>query len=139
MFRFTLSRKFIDFNEKNREKEMPFFGQDIMIKAEAKGPLTSKEYLAALASDHRLTQKEGIDLVLKQYKLDALIAPTGGPAWLTDWNQRRSFHRRLFISFCRAGYPHITVPAGFVSDCPSEFRFRFRLQRTKTLQSRLRV
>ncbi|HEU5133135.1 MAG TPA: amidase, partial [Pyrinomonadaceae bacterium] len=75
----------IAFNEKNSAREMPYFGQDIMIKAEAKGPLTSKPYLAALRKNHLLTRAQGIDAVMKKNRLDALVAPTGGPAWPTDW------------------------------------------------------
>src|SRR5262249_21497086 len=75
----------IDFNEKNRAKEMPYFGQDLLIKSQGKGPLTTKEYVDALANNHKLTREEGIDLVLQKNKLHALIAPTGGPAWITDW------------------------------------------------------
>src|SRR5205823_9644339 len=78
-------KEIIDFNEKHRDKEMPYFGQDIFVKAEAKGPLTTDDYLKALEKNHRLSQKEGIDAVMNTNKLDALIAPTGSPAWLTDW------------------------------------------------------
>jgi amidase len=69
----------IAFNEKNRSREMPYFGQDIMIKAEAKGPLTSKPYLQALRKNQLLTRAQGIDFVIKKNRLYALIAPTGGP------------------------------------------------------------
>jgi amidase len=78
-------KEIIDFNERNKEKEMPYFGQDLFLKAEAKGPLTSKEYTDALDANHRLAQKEGIDAVMDQFKLDAIVAPTGCPAWVTDW------------------------------------------------------
>jgi amidase len=73
-------REIIEFNERNREKEMPYFGQDLFIKAEAKGSLTEKEYLDALEKNHRLTRKEGIDAVMEKFQLDALVSPTGGPA-----------------------------------------------------------
>ena len=63
---------------------MPYFGQDMFLKAEAKGPLTDKEYLDALNNNLRLARQEGIDATMDKYKLDALVAPTGGPAWLTD-------------------------------------------------------
>ncbi len=75
----------IDFNERNREKEMPYFGQDMFVKAEAKGPLTTKEYVDALEANLRMACKEGIDKVMDKYKLDGLVAPTGGPAWITIW------------------------------------------------------
>jgi amidase len=76
----------IDFNEKNREKEMPYFGQDTFIKAEEKGPLTSQEYLDALSKNHHLARKEGIDATMDKNNLDALIAPTAGPpgSWITS-------------------------------------------------------
>src|SRR5207237_7690428 len=74
----------IAFNERNKEKEMPYFGQDLFLKAEAKGPLTTKEYLDALEKNHQLSRTQGIDAILDQFQLDALVAPTGGPAWITD-------------------------------------------------------
>jgi len=74
----------IEFNELNRSREMQYFGQDIFLKSEQKGPLSSKEYLDALALNHQLTRAEGIDFVMDKFKLDALVAPTGGPAWITD-------------------------------------------------------
>ncbi len=70
----------IEFNEQNRDREMPFFGQDILIAAQEKGPLTEKAYLDALANDHRYSRREGIDQVMDEHNLDAIIAPTGGPA-----------------------------------------------------------
>ena len=74
----------IEFNELNRGREMPYFGQDIFLKSEQKGPLSTKEYLDALALNRQLSRTEGIDFVMDKFKLDALVAPTGGPAWLTD-------------------------------------------------------
>ena len=74
----------IEFNDRNRQKEMPYFGQDLFLKAQAKGPLTDKEYVDALAKNHQLARTEGIDALMDKYKLDAIVAPTGGPAWLTD-------------------------------------------------------
>src|SRR4029077_11578569 len=74
----------IDFNNRNAQKEMPYFGQDIFIKSQEKGPLTAREYVDALEKNHRLTRTEGIDAVMGKNKLDALVAPTGSPAWLTD-------------------------------------------------------
>src|SRR5262249_22171220 len=66
----------IEFNRKNAEKEMPFFAQELFDQAQAKGPLTDKAYLDALAKDTRLSRKEGIDAVMDKFKLDALVAPT---------------------------------------------------------------
>src|SRR3989454_9972921 len=72
----------IEYNERHKDQEMPFFGQDIMIKAQAKGPLTEKAYLTALAKDRKLSREQGIDAAMNKNRLDALITPTGGPAWL---------------------------------------------------------
>lgn len=113
----------IAFNEKNRDREMPFFGQDIMIKAEAKGPLTSKPYLAALHKNHLLTRAQGIDAVMKKHQLDALVAPTGGPPWPTDWINGDHFTGGYSSASAVAGYPHITVPAGYVFGLPVGISF----------------
>jgi amidase len=113
----------IEFNEKNSDREMPFFGQDLFIKAEAKGPLTSKQYLAALQKNHLLTRAQGIDFVMKKNRLDALIAPTGGPAWSTDWINGDHFTGGYSSASAVAGYPHITVPAGYVFGLPVGISF----------------
>ena len=113
----------IAFNEKNRDREMPYFGQDTMIKAEAKGPLTSKPYLAALQKNHLLTRTQGIDAVMKKNQLDALVAPTGGPAWPTDWINGDHFTGGYSSASAIAGYPHITVPAGYVFGLPVGISF----------------
>jgi amidase len=113
----------IAFNEKNRDREMPYFGQDTMIKAEAKGPLTSKPYLAALRKNHLLTRTQGIDAIMKKHQLDALVAPTGGPAWPTDWINGDHFTGGYSSASAVAGYPHITVPAGYVFGLPVGISF----------------
>jgi len=113
----------IDFNEKNRDREMPYFGQDTMTKAEAKGPLTSKAYVAALSKNHLLTRTQGIDFVMKKNRLDALVAPTGGPAWPTDWINGDHFTGGYSSASAVAGYPHITVPAGYVFGLPVGISF----------------
>jgi amidase len=113
----------IEFNEKNRDREMPYFGQDIMIKAEAKGPLTSKAYLDALRKNHLLTRSQGIDLVMKKHRLDAMVAPTGGPPWPTDWINGDHFSGGYSSASAVAGYPHITVPAGYVFGLPVGISF----------------
>jgi amidase len=113
----------IKFNEKNREREMPFFGQDLFIKAQAKGPLTTDAYRRALARDHRLSRAEGIDAVLKKYRLDALVAPTGGPAWVTDLINGDHFSGGSSTPAAVAGYPNINVPAGFVFGLPVGISF----------------
>lgn len=116
-------KEVIDFNEKNREKELKYFGQDLFIKAEAKGPLTSKDYLEALQKNLELSRAKGIDFVLQDKKLDALIAPTGGPAWFTDWINGDHYTGGYSSASAVAGYPHITVPAGFVYGLPVGISF----------------
>jgi amidase len=103
----------IAFNERNHEKEMPYFGQDMFIKAEAKGPLTTKEYLDAMEANLRMARKEGIDAVMDKFKLDALVAPTGGPAWITDLVNGDNAAGQSSSGAAVAGYPSVTVPAGF--------------------------
>src|SRR3989449_659857 len=107
-------KEIIDFNEQYKDREMPYFGQDLFTKAQAKGPLTDKAYRDALAKNHRMSRKEGIDFVMDKNRLDALIAPTGGPAWTTDWINGDHFTGGYSTASAVAGYPHITVPAGFV-------------------------
>jgi len=116
-------KEIIEFNEKNRDKEMPYFGQDLLIKAEAKGPLTEKAYLEALKKNHEMARDQGIDFALAKDKLDALIAPTGGPAWPTDWINGDHFAGGYSTPSAVAGYPHITVPAGYVFGLPVGISF----------------
>jgi amidase len=116
-------KEIIDFNEKHSAKEMPYFGQDLFTKAEAKGPLTDKAYLKALKKDQEMSRDKGIDFVLRQNKLDALIAPTGGPAWPTDWINGDHFTGGYSTASAVAGYPHITVPAGYVFGLPVGISF----------------
>jgi amidase len=113
----------IAFNERNRDREMPYFGQDIMEKAQAKGPLTSKAYIAALHKNHLLTRTQGIDFIVKKHRLDALIAPTGGPPWPTDLLNGDHFSGGYSSASAVAGYPHITVPAGYVFGMPVGISF----------------
>ncbi len=113
----------IEFNEKNREKEMPYFGQDFFLKAEEKGPLSSKEYIDALEKNHQLARKEGIDATMEKHNLDALVGPTGGPAWLTDWVDGDHFGGGSSGAAAVAGYPNITVPAGFIFGMPVGISF----------------
>jgi amidase len=123
----------IDFNERNKAKEMPYFGQDLFIKAEAKGPLTEKEYLDALETSHRLSRREGIDAVMDKFQLDAIVAPTSGPAWLTDFLNGDHFGGGSSNAAAVAGYPDITVPAGFTSGLPVGISFFGRAWSEPTL------
>ena len=116
-------KEIIEFNDKHSDKEMPYFGQDLFTKAQAKGPLTDKAYLAALKKNHEMSRAQGIDLVLTKNKLDALIAPTGGPAWPTDWINGDHFTGGYSTASAVAGYPHITVPAGYVYGLPVGISF----------------
>ncbi|MGB8507944.1 MAG: amidase [Pyrinomonadaceae bacterium] len=123
----------IEFNEHNKEKEMPYFGQEIFLKAEAKGPLTDKAYKTALAKNQRLSRAEGIDAVMLKNKLDALIAPTGGPTWPTDLLGGDHFTGGYSTPSAVAGYPHITVPAGYVYGMPVGLSFIGRAWSEPTL------
>ena len=126
-------KSLIDFNDSNREKEMPYFGQDVFIKAEAKGPLTTKEYLDTLESNHRLSRKEGIDAIMDQHRLDAIMAPTAGPAWLTDLANGDHASGGSSNAAAVSGYPDITVPAGFVFGLPVGISFFGRAWSEPTL------
>ena len=113
----------IDFNEKNKDTEMPYFGQETFLEAQKKGPLTSKEYLDALSNNHRFSRAEGIDAIMNKEKLDAIIAPTGEPAWVTDLINGDHFTGGYSSPSAVAGYPHITVPAGMVFGLPIGISF----------------
>ncbi len=113
----------IEFNDRHKETEMPYFGQDLFLKAEARGSLTSKKYLDSLSKCHRLLRTEGIDLVMRRHKLDALVAPTDSPAWLTDLADGDHFLGGSSQAAAVAGYPSITVPAGFVFGLPIGISF----------------
>jgi amidase len=108
----------IKFNNEHKKTEMPYFGQELFLKAEARGPLTDKKYLDALATCHKLARKEGIDAVMAKHKLDALVSPTDAPAWMTDLVDGDHFLGGSSSAAAVAGYPHITVPAGFVFGLP---------------------
>ena len=123
----------IDFNEHNRQKEMPYFGQDLFIKSEGKGALTEKEYLDALAKNHQLARTEGIDALMDKHKLDAIVAPTGGPAWLTDLINGDHVAGGSSNAAAVAGYPNINVTAGFVSGLPVGISFFGRAWSEPTL------
>jgi amidase len=116
----------IKFNEENRKRVMPYFGQEAMEKSQKKGPLTGKRYLNALDKNHRLSRDEGIDVVMKEHGLNAIVCPSGGPAWMIDlvngdginsWDMDSTSYAAV------AGYPHITVPAGYIFGLPIGISF----------------
>jgi len=126
-------KEIIEFNERNHAKEMPYFGQDLFIKAEGKGPLSEKAYLDALAKNHQLARIEGIDAVMDKNRLDALIAPTGGPAWLTDLPNGDHSAGGSSNAAAVAGYPNINVTAGFMYGLPIGISFFGRAWSEPTL------
>jgi amidase len=108
----------IAFNEAHREQVMPYFGQESMLAAQSKGPLTEAAYLEALARCRQLARDDGIDATLREHRLDAIMAPSGGPAWLTDWVTGDHYGGGSSSPAAVAGYPNITVPAGYLFGLP---------------------
>jgi amidase len=123
----------IEFNAHNRQEEMPYFGQDLFIKSDAKGALTEKEYVDALANNHQLARTEGIDAVMDKNRLDAIVAPTGGPAWLTDLITGDHFGGGSSNAAAVAGYPNINVTAGSILGLPVGVSFFGRAWSEPTL------
>jgi amidase len=113
----------IAFNEKNPGRELQHFGQEHLVAAQKKPGLEDKTYRDALANNHRYSREEGIDKILKDEKLDALVAPTGGTAWLTDYINGDHYGGSFSSPAAVAGYPHVTVPAGFVAGLPVGISF----------------
>ena len=113
----------IAFNEAHRAESMPYFGQETLVQAQAKGGLDSPAYRKALAICRRLARVEGIDRVMRTHRLDALIAPTGGPAWTTDLVNGDHFGGGSSSLAAVAGYPSITVPAGTIFGLPVGLSF----------------
>jgi amidase len=114
----------IEFNNKNRDREMPYFGQEVFLQAQEKGPLTAKEYTEALKICRKSSTVEGIDAVMDKHKLDALIAPTTDPAYPTDLINGDHFTGGgSTILPAVSGYPHITVPAGRIFGLPVGLSF----------------
>jgi amidase len=123
----------IAFNEAHRAQEMPYFGQELFLKAEEKGPLTTPAYLDALEKNRRLSRTEGIDAVMDQHRLDALVAPTGGPAWTTDLVNGDHFSGGSSTAPAVAGYPNINVPVGDIYGLPVGISFFGRAWSEPTL------
>jgi len=126
----------IKFNEEHRAQVMPYFGQERMEQAQERGPLTSKKYLAALEKNHRLARTEGLDAVMKKHRLACIVVPSGGPAWMIDpvngdggrnWDMESTSYTAV------AGYPHISVPAGYVFGLPVGISFMARAWQEPTL------
>ncbi|MBC8058461.1 MAG: amidase [Rhizobiales bacterium] len=126
-------KEIIEFNERHRDKEMPYFGQEIFLKAEKKGPLNTRAYRLALRKNHRLSRTAGIDAVMLKHRLDALVAPTGGPAWTTDLVNGDHFSGSSSTPAAVAGYPNISVPAGEVFGLPVGISFFGRAYTEPTL------
>ncbi len=113
----------ISFDLDHAAAEMPFFGQEILVESARRGPLTDEKYLAALERNHRLSREEGIDAVLKAKKLDALVAPTSGPAWLIDPIYGDAGSGSATSPPAVSGYPHVTVPMGEILGLPVGISF----------------
>lgn len=123
----------IEFNENHADKEMPYFGQDIFLMAQEKGPLTDEAYRKALRDSKRLAREEGIDAVMDKFKLDVIVAPTNSPAWLTDLVNGDHFLFGSSTPAAVAGYPNITVPAGYSFGLPIGMSFMGRAYSEPTL------
>jgi amidase len=113
----------VDWNRAHADRELPWFGQEIFERAEAKGPLTDRAYLEALATCARLARTEGLDAAFAPAGVDALVGPTTGPAYLTDWVNGDAYGGSASGLPAIAGYPHLTVPAGFVHGLPWNVSF----------------
>ena len=102
----------------NSDRELPYFQQEIMLEAQELGPLTESDYQEALADAMRLSREEGIDAVMEEHGLDAIVAPTGSPAWTTDLVNGDRYHMGSSSPAAISGYPNITVPMGFFVELP---------------------
>ncbi|HKT59774.1 MAG TPA: amidase [Gemmatimonadales bacterium] len=123
----------IAFNEREREREMPYFGQELFVQAEAKGPLSSPAYRKALATCRRLARVEGLDLVIARHRLDAIVAPTGNPAWPTDLVNGDHFTGSSSTPAAVARYPSVSVPMGYAWGLPVNLSFFGRAWSEPTL------
>jgi len=112
----------IAFNNAHADQEMPFFGQEIFLAAVDSG-ITAAQYQQSLANDHMLARDQGIDAVLQQFNLDALMTPTSSPSWTTDLVNADHFLGADSTPAAVAGYPHITVPGGHAYGLPVGISF----------------
>lgn len=123
----------IDFNERHKDREMPWFGQEIFLMAQKKGPLSEKKYRDQLARNLRMSRTQGIDATMNKYKLDAIVAPTGSPPWVTDLVNGDHFSGASSTPAAVAGYPNINVPAGYSHNLPVGISFFGRAYSEATL------
>lgn len=123
----------ITFNERHADEELAWFGQERLIAAERRGPLSSMAYREAHAAAQRLARAAGIDRAMNNDRLDAILAPTGGPAWVTDLVNGDHFGGSSSQFAAVAGYPNVTVPAGFVHGLPVGVSFFGRAWSEPTL------
>lgn len=108
----------INFNDKHKEKVMPYFGQELFNMAQEKGPLTNDEYQSALEKCHKYAREEGIDKLLSEFQLDAIFAPSGGFSWIIDYINGDHFTGGSSSIAAIAGYPNITLPVGYIHNLP---------------------
>ena len=123
----------IAFNLREKDREMPFFGQEILIDAQKRGPLTSPVYQKALATCRARARTQGVDAVMTRLRLDAIVAPTGSPAWMIDVVNGDHFLGASSSPAAVSGYPSITVPAGFAYGLPVGVSFIGRAWSERTL------
>src|SRR5262249_941283 len=113
----------IEWNQAHADTEMPVFGQELFIDAEKKGPLTTPAYRKARDACVRLSRKEGIDATMSKHGLEAVVAPTQGAAWLSDWVNGDYSSGGCSTAAAVSGYPHVTVPMGQVRGLPVGLSF----------------
>lgn len=113
----------IAFNQANAKEAMPYFQQEILELSESKGDLKEEEYLDSLEKMLKACREDGIDKVMAEHQLDAIIAPTGSAAWPTDLINGDHFTGGSSSPAARAGYPNITIPAGFIDGLPIGISF----------------
>jgi amidase len=123
----------IQFNEEHRDTELPWFGQELFHQARAKGPLTDKQYRKALEACRKLSREQGLDVVMAKYKLDALVAPTQAPPGLIDLVNGDHWLGSSSTPAAVAGYPSLTVPAGYIAGLPVGLSFIGRAWSEPTL------